>query len=51
VPGASGDIAFDNNGNPVDKAVPLLQLMPNGSVVLREVTWPTGTQFDPKTTC
>jgi ABC-type branched-subunit amino acid transport system substrate-binding protein len=51
VPGASGDIAFDGNGNPVDKAVPLLQLMPDGSVVLREVTWPTGTRFDPKTTC
>jgi len=51
VPGASGDIAFGNDGNPVDKAVPMLQLMPDGSTVLRDVTWPAGKQFDPRTTC
>jgi ABC-type branched-subunit amino acid transport system substrate-binding protein len=51
VPGASGDIAFDDNGNPVDKAVPMLELGPDRSSVLQEVNWPTGKQFDPKTTC
>ncbi|HEY2762827.1 MAG TPA: amino acid ABC transporter substrate-binding protein [Pseudonocardiaceae bacterium] len=51
VPGASGDIAFDSSGNSVDKAVPLLQLHPNGSAVQQDLTWPTGKQFNPSTTC
>jgi ABC-type branched-subunit amino acid transport system substrate-binding protein len=51
VPGASGDIAFDSAGNPVDKAVPMLQLLPDGSAVQQELTWPTGKPFVPSTTC
>jgi ABC-type branched-subunit amino acid transport system substrate-binding protein len=51
VPGASGDIAFDSNGNPVDKAVPMIQLMPDGSAVQQDLTWPTGRTFVPSTTC
>lgn len=51
VPGASGDIAFDGNGNPIDKALPMLQIMPSGSTVLRQVSWPTGAAFNPSSTC
>jgi hypothetical protein len=51
VPGASGDIAFDDNGNPIDKAVPMLQIMPTGATVLRQISWPTGVPLDPASTC
>ena len=42
VPGASGFISFANNGDPRNKAVPILRLRPNGSVVLVEVSAPRG---------
>ncbi len=34
VNGASGPIAFDEQGKPIDKAIPILQLNPDGTVTL-----------------
>lgn len=51
IPGASGDIAFDKNGDPIDKAVPIVQIRPGGSVALEELVWPSGTPFDANATC
>ncbi|HEY4459513.1 MAG TPA: amino acid ABC transporter substrate-binding protein [Pseudonocardiaceae bacterium] len=51
VPGASGDIAFDANGNPIDKAIPMLRIMPDGSTALQQISWPTGVPFNPSSTC
>jgi hypothetical protein len=32
VSGASGPIGFDEQGKPIDKPIPILQLNPNGTV-------------------
>lgn len=37
VRGASGFLAFHNNGNPVNKALPILELQPSGRFELRKV--------------
>lgn len=37
VKGASGFLAFHNNGNPVDKALPIMELRPSGQFELRDV--------------
>ncbi len=47
IPGASGDIAFDQNGNPVDKAMPIMRVQSDGSVVQQDLAWSTGQAFDP----
>ncbi|MGB6163843.1 MAG: hypothetical protein WCF33_12095 [Pseudonocardiaceae bacterium] len=51
VPGASGPIAFDPDGNPIDKAVPILQIHANGTVTQKDLAWPTGQPLDPTSTC
>jgi ABC-type branched-subunit amino acid transport system substrate-binding protein len=51
VPGASGPIAFDSNGNPIDKAIPILQLLLDGTVTQKDLVWSTGQPFDPTSTC
>ncbi|MGH3867911.1 MAG: ABC transporter substrate-binding protein [Pseudonocardiaceae bacterium] len=51
VPGASGPIAFDPNGNPIDKAMPILQINANGTVTQKDLAWPTGQPLDPTSTC
>jgi ABC-type branched-subunit amino acid transport system substrate-binding protein len=51
VPGASGPIAFDSDGNPIDKAMPILQLHADGTVTQKDLAWPTGQPLDPNSTC
>ncbi|MBV9142987.1 MAG: hypothetical protein JO115_19090 [Pseudonocardiales bacterium] len=51
IPGASGPIAFDSDGNPIDKAIPILQLLPDGTVTQKDLVWSTGHPFDPNSTC
>jgi ABC-type branched-subunit amino acid transport system substrate-binding protein len=51
VPGASGPIAFDLDGNPIDKAMPILQLHADGTVTQKDLAWPTGQPLDPNSTC
>ncbi|MBV9013084.1 MAG: hypothetical protein JO272_13740 [Pseudonocardiales bacterium] len=50
-PGATGPIAFDSNGNPIDKAMPILQLHADGTVTQKDLVWPTGQPLDPASTC
>jgi ABC-type branched-subunit amino acid transport system substrate-binding protein len=51
VSGASGVIALDRSGNPIDKAMPILRIESNGSVVQQGLAWPTGIPLNPTTTC
>lgn len=51
VPGASGKIAFSSSthGNPINKAMPIMQIQPDGIPKIRDLTWATGTPFDTPT--
>jgi hypothetical protein len=51
VPGASGKIAFSSNtdGNPINKAMPIIQIQPDGTSKMQDLTWAAGTPFDPAT--
>ncbi|MGH3428453.1 MAG: hypothetical protein ACRDQZ_12945, partial [Mycobacteriales bacterium] len=51
VPGASGPIALGPDGNPIDKAMPILQLHADGTVTQKDLAWPTGQPLDPTSTC
>jgi len=51
VPGASGPIAFDSDGNAIDKAIPILQLHADGTVIQKALAWPTGQPLAPASTC
>ncbi|MGH3830576.1 MAG: ABC transporter substrate-binding protein [Pseudonocardiaceae bacterium] len=51
VPGASGPIALGQDGNPIDKAMPILQLHLDGTVTQQDLAWPTGQPLDPNSTC
>ncbi len=51
IPGASGEIAFDQSGNPIDKAMPIIQIQPDGSVTQEDLAWPTGKPLDTSATC
>ncbi|TQF06077.1 ABC transporter substrate-binding protein [Kitasatospora acidiphila] len=42
IEGASGLISLDNNGNPVNKAIPIVEFKPNGQVVALDVSSSTG---------
>ncbi|MER6999968.1 hypothetical protein [Streptomyces sp. NPDC000410] len=42
VEGASGWICLDNYGNPYDKAVPIVELAPDGSQRFVQIAWPEG---------
>ncbi|MGA5219909.1 ABC transporter substrate-binding protein [Streptomyces cinereoruber] len=42
VEGASGWICLDNYGNPYNKAVPIVELAPNGSQRFVQIAWPEG---------
>ncbi|MFG2330702.1 hypothetical protein ACGFMM_13840 [Streptomyces sp. NPDC048604] len=42
VRGASGWICLDNHGNPYDKAVPIVELAPDGSQRFVQLAWPEG---------
>lgn len=46
VPGASGLISLDSHGNPVNKAIPIVELSPDGQVRTVEVSSRTGTPPD-----
>ncbi|MGW1678181.1 ABC transporter substrate-binding protein [Saccharopolyspora sp. NPDC002376] len=48
LPGATGKIAFspDSHGNPIDKALPIMQLKPDGSIEQKSLTWTNGRPFD-----
>lgn len=47
VPGVTGQIAFTlaSHGNPIDKAMPMAQIAPDGSVHVQDLTWTTGRPF------
>ena len=53
VGGATGYIAFPNTGgsDPVDKAMPIMQIHADGSATQEGLVWPSGTPLDPDTTC
>jgi ABC-type branched-subunit amino acid transport system substrate-binding protein len=51
VPGASGTIALNEKGNPINKAMPILHIQPDGQVALEELAWPDGAPLDQNTTC
>ncbi|MEU6350195.1 ABC transporter substrate-binding protein [Streptomyces sp. NPDC047072] len=40
--GASGWICLDNHGNPYDKAVPIVELTPEGKARFVKIAWPEG---------
>ncbi|WP_030610843.1 ABC transporter substrate-binding protein [Streptomyces fulvoviolaceus] len=42
VNGASGWICLDNHGNPYDKAVPIVELTPEGRAKFVKIAWPEG---------
>jgi hypothetical protein len=42
VPGASGWISLDGNGDPIDKAVLILELKPDGTVEFVALSSPDG---------
>ncbi|MBT2493040.1 amino acid ABC transporter substrate-binding protein [Streptomyces sp. ISL-96] len=42
VDGASGWICLDNHGNPYNKAVPIVELAPDGTQRFVEIAWPEG---------
>ncbi|MET7696987.1 hypothetical protein [Streptomyces sp. NPDC005485] len=42
VSGASGWICLDNHGNPYDKAVPVVELTPQGGSRFVKIAWPEG---------
>jgi hypothetical protein len=42
VDGASGWICLDNHGNPYDKAVPIVELTPEGTARVLRLAWPEG---------
>ncbi|WP_165984898.1 ABC transporter substrate-binding protein [Streptomyces sp. YIM 98790] len=46
VPGASGWLSFQLDGNPVDKAVPILELTEDGVAVFRELSAAGGTPLE-----
>ncbi|MBQ0926868.1 ABC transporter substrate-binding protein [Saccharopolyspora endophytica] len=50
--GATGKIAYKTDpavqGNPVDKAMPILQLQPDGRPVQVDLVWPSGQPFGPQ---
>ena len=48
VNGASGWICLDNHGNPYNKAVPIVELTPEGAQRLVEIAWPKGHAPDRK---
>ncbi|MGH8906628.1 MAG: ABC transporter substrate-binding protein [Egibacteraceae bacterium] len=47
VPGASGWISLDSVGDPVDKAIPILALQPDGTVAFVALSAAGGTPFTP----
>lgn len=54
IPGASGAIAFDDLGNPVNKPMPILRVGSaegKGSVTQVGLAWPLGAPSDPSTGC
>ncbi|MGH7867377.1 MAG: ABC transporter substrate-binding protein [Candidatus Dormibacteraceae bacterium] len=49
--GASGFIAIGSNGNAIDKAMPVVEIQPDGSLRVDDTVWPSGTPLDyPATT-
>jgi ABC-type branched-subunit amino acid transport system substrate-binding protein len=51
VPGASGTIVLNEKGNPINKAMPILRIQPDGNVTLEELAWPDGEPLSWKATC
>lgn len=54
IPGASGAIAFDDRGNPVNKPMPILRVGSvdgKGSVTQVGLAWPLGAPSDPGADC
>ncbi|MET9346749.1 ABC transporter substrate-binding protein [Streptomyces termitum] len=49
VQGASGWICLDNHGNPYNKAVPIVELAPDGTQRFVQIAWPRGAP--PATSC
>lgn len=47
VPGASGWISLDEHGNPINKAVPILEVNPDGTVVFVQLSSPGHAPNDP----
>jgi hypothetical protein len=47
VAGASGWISLDNAGNPKNKAMPILKMQPDGTVVFDQLAAPQGTPCEP----
>jgi ABC-type branched-subunit amino acid transport system substrate-binding protein len=40
VKGASGTISLDNHGNPDNKAIPILEIKPDGAIAFVQLAWP-----------
>jgi ABC-type branched-subunit amino acid transport system substrate-binding protein len=47
VKGASGTISLDNHGNPDNKAIPILEIKPDGTVAFVQLAWPKGVPPEP----
>ncbi|HET9540284.1 MAG TPA: amino acid ABC transporter substrate-binding protein, partial [Candidatus Limnocylindria bacterium] len=47
IPGASGAIALEQNGNPTNKAMPIVQIQPDGRQKQEDLAWPLGAPTDP----
>lgn len=48
-PGATGQVAFtpDSHGNPINKALPVMRLLPNGELQKQALAWSAGRPFGP----
>ncbi|RKT89262.1 hypothetical protein SAMN05421805_11412 [Saccharopolyspora antimicrobica] len=48
LPGATGKIAHapETHGNPIDKALPIMLLKPDGRIEQKAIAWTTGTPFE-----
>jgi ABC-type branched-subunit amino acid transport system substrate-binding protein len=51
IPGATGVIALERDGNPTNKAMPIIQIRADGFLEQEGLVWPAGAPLDPRTTC
>jgi ABC-type branched-subunit amino acid transport system substrate-binding protein len=51
IPGASGKIVFKDSHVPANKAIPIMQVQPDGVPHQQALVWSTGQPFNPNTTC
>jgi ABC-type branched-subunit amino acid transport system substrate-binding protein len=51
IPGASGPIELDSDGNPINKVMPMLRIRADGFLQQERLVWPEGAPRDPLAAC